>query len=180
VTLRVFPVAAVPGLHYWNDFGEPRNGGRTHQGNDLFAPDGTPVFAVDDGAVRFAVDPIGGPSFYLKAQDGTTYYGTHLSAYEGGARSVRAGDVIAYVGHGGNAAGTPPHLHFEVHPGGGAAVNPYPLLASAERRPPPSSSGGGLMKSPAIAVALAMVVGAGAVALSLRTLRTLPPRRAWR
>jgi len=142
--LRVFPVADPPGATFTDDWMAPRTNPdgttRSHKGNDLFAPDGTPVLAPDDGNVRYATDPIGGQSFYLKADDGTTYYGTHLSAYEGGARRVGAGETIAYVGHGGNAAGTPPHLHFEVHPGGGAAIDPFPELQAAQRQP--ASKGG--------------------------------------
>jgi murein DD-endopeptidase MepM/ murein hydrolase activator NlpD len=147
VPLRVFPVATPPGATYSDDFHAPRadpNGTvRQHLGNDLFAPDGTPVLAPDDGAIRYTVDPIGGPSFYLKADDGTTYYGTHLSAYEGDARRVSAGEVVAYVGHGGNAANTPSHLHFEVHPPGAGAVDPFPFLNQAARQPAPSGGGGG-------------------------------------
>lgn len=119
--IRLFPMATAD---YSDDFNA-----QTHHGNDLFAPEGAPVFAVDDGSLRLTEDPIGGHVFYLHAPDGTVYYGAHLSAYEGADRSVRAGDVIGYVGHTGNAAHTQPHLHFEVHPGGGAAVDPFSLLA---------------------------------------------------
>ena len=164
--LRVFPVATPPGAHYADDFAAPRQrpDGTTasHQGNDLFAPDGTPVLAPDDGSVRFTVDPIGGPSFYLKADDGTTYYGTHLSGYEGQARRVAAGEVIAYVGHGGNAATTPSHLHFEVHPAGGPAVDPFPYLGAAARLSAPSGTAGApeTAQKAAILLGLGLVVGA--------------------
>ena len=140
MAIRVFPVASARGVHFSDDFGVPRPGDRTHAGIDIFAPRGTPVLAVDSGTVRYAIDPIGGLSFYLRAADGTTYYGTHLSGVEGGARSVRAGDVIAYVGNDGNAAGTPPHLHFEAHPQGGRAINPFAELSAAPRRVAPMIS----------------------------------------
>jgi murein DD-endopeptidase MepM/ murein hydrolase activator NlpD len=103
-----------------------------HQGTDIFAPVGTPVVAVDMGQVRFTTDPKGGIVAYLKTSDGTTYYYAHLSATQGQDRFIAAGDVLGYVGTTGNAAGTSPHLHFEVHPQGSAPVNPYPLLAAMD------------------------------------------------
>ena len=127
--IRVFPVAAEGHPTFTDDFGAVRPGGRKHQGNDIFANEGTPIVAVDDGALRFAEDPVGGHAFYLTAADGAVYYGAHLSAYEGSSpRSVVAGELVGYVGRTGNAAATAPHLHFEVHPSGGVAVDPYRLL----------------------------------------------------
>lgn len=159
--LRVFPVATPPGATYSDDWMAPRSNPdgttRSHKGNDLFAPDGTPVLAPDDGTIRYTTDPIGGPSFYLKADDGVTYYGTHLSAYEGDARRVTAGEVIAYVGHGGNAAATPSHLHFEVHPGGGAAVDPFSQLQAAVQQAAPG--GGASSLRPWLVVLGAVGVG---------------------
>jgi murein DD-endopeptidase MepM/ murein hydrolase activator NlpD len=134
--IRVFPVAAEGHPIFTDDFGAPRLGARKHQGNDIFADEGTPIVAVDDGALRFDEDPIGAHAFYLNAGDGTVYYGAHLSAFEGPSpRQAVAGEIIGYVGHTGNAATTAPHLHFEVHPSGGIAVDPYRLLLPL---PPPS------------------------------------------
>jgi murein DD-endopeptidase MepM/ murein hydrolase activator NlpD len=131
--MRRFPIEGP--VTFSNDWGVPRSGGRTHAGTDIFAVEGARVVAVDDGVVRFDVDPLGGNVAYLHAAAGTFYY-AHLMRFEGTDRRVEAGDVIGYVGRTGNAAHTAPHLHFEVHPaGGGAAINPFPLLQAAQKRP---------------------------------------------
>ena len=110
-----------------NDWGQPRSGGRRHQGNDMMAPHGTPVVASVSGTVRHHNSGLGGLSYYLNGDDGNTYFGTHLSSF-GNAGRVAAGTIVGYVGATGNARGGSPHLHFEIHPGGGAPVNPYPTL----------------------------------------------------
>lgn len=136
--IRVFPVAREGHVHYSDDFGTPsRTGPAKHRGIDIFADEGTPVVAVDDGALRFAEEGTGGNAVYLAADDGTTYYGAHLSAFEGeGPRRAVAGEIIGYVGHTGNAAQTSSHLHFEVHPNGGpGVVDPFQLLKPLD---PPS------------------------------------------
>lgn len=130
--IRVFPVAASGAPHYVDDFGVVQAGRGPHKGNDLFASLGTPVVAVDDGAVRFTEDPLGGHVFYLTADDRTVYYGAHLDSFEGADRRVAAGEIVGYVGQSGNAVSTSPHLHFEVHPSGGVAVDPFRLLQGFE------------------------------------------------
>jgi peptidoglycan LD-endopeptidase LytH len=95
----------------------------------MLAARGTPVVAPVGGQLTHRGNRVGGLSFHLEGDDGTYYYGTHLSSYENqGAGRVEAGTVVGYVGDTGNARGTP-HLHFEIHPGGGRAVNPYPTVA---------------------------------------------------
>ena len=122
-------VCPVPGATFFNDWGFPRSGGRSHAGTDLFASRGTPVRAPAGGRVDIANGAIGGKQFRLTTPAGVRYFGSHLDAF-GAPGQVRAGDVIGYVGDTGNARGSRPHLHFEVHPSG-SAVNPFPLLHSS-------------------------------------------------
>ena len=116
------PVAAAK---FTNDWGQPRSGGRRHEGTDMLAPRGTPVLAPVAGTVKRSSSG-GGLTFNLKAADGFTYVGMHLSAY-GGEGTVSAGDVIGYVGDTGNARGTD-HLHFEIQLAKGAKLNPFATL----------------------------------------------------
>jgi len=119
---------------YSDTFGAPRSGGRSHTGTDILAPHGTPSYAYEDGIIsRLEGSSLGGISLYLEGASGASYYYTHLSGYAADAsvgKTVSAGELIAYVGDTGNAAGIS-HLHFEVMPGGGASVNPYPYVVRA-------------------------------------------------
>jgi MYXO-CTERM domain-containing protein len=133
----------------------------SHRGTDIFAPVGSALLAVDDGDARAAVDPKGGNVVYLRADDGTVYYYAHLSSYAGQyPRRVSAGDELGGVGTSGNAQGKTPHVHFEVHPNGGDAVDPFPLLQNVSPTMPGASpaaaqeAGGGLL-----ALALLLLLG---------------------
>jgi murein DD-endopeptidase MepM/ murein hydrolase activator NlpD len=115
---------------YVDSWGAPRSGGRSHQGTDVMAPHGARVFAFVNGVVgRESTSSSGGIQLYLQGDDGVEYFYAHLSGYAVGIGArVRAGQLIAYNGATGNAQASAPHVHFEVHPGGGGAVNPYPHL----------------------------------------------------
>jgi murein DD-endopeptidase MepM/ murein hydrolase activator NlpD len=117
--------------------------GNWHHGEDLLAPTGTPLLAVADGAL-FSVgwNDIGGWRLWLRDRAGNEFYYAHLSAYSPLAvagKSVRAGDVLGFVGTSGDADGGAPHLHFEIHPvdllhlGYDGAVAPYPFLVAWRR-----------------------------------------------
>jgi murein DD-endopeptidase MepM/ murein hydrolase activator NlpD len=113
---------------FTDDFGEPRDGGTTHEGIDMAAVLETPLVAVADADLAHDESPAGGHGVWLTDAHGDRYYYAHLSRYEGVARHVAAGDVVGYVGVTGVTTG--PHLHFELHPDGGAAVDAFALLLS--------------------------------------------------
>jgi murein DD-endopeptidase MepM/ murein hydrolase activator NlpD len=110
-------------------WGAPRDGGRRrHQGIDLLAPAGTRLVAVASGHITRLSNTErgrGGISLWLRDRHGTAFYYAHNqhNLVHPGQR-VRAGQVIARVGSTGNARGGPPHLHFQIHPGGGRPVSP--------------------------------------------------------
>jgi peptidoglycan LD-endopeptidase LytH len=118
-----------PPRSYIDDFGFPRVG-HTHQGNDIFAPAGTPIRAPFAGRAEESFNGLGGTSVHVYADaNGDYVYNAHLSEHVGvDGQQVQPGDIIGLVGNTGNAAGTPPHDHFEYHPGGGSAVSPYVYL----------------------------------------------------
>jgi peptidoglycan hydrolase CwlO-like protein len=127
--LQVCPVD--PPRSYADDFGYPRPGGRTHQGNDIFAPYGTPIRAPFPGTAVDSTNALGGLAVKVYGSQGFVY-NAHLSRF-GKLGPVSTGDIIGYVGDSGNAQGTAPHDHFEWHPGNGPAVDPYPYLNSVCR-----------------------------------------------
>jgi murein DD-endopeptidase MepM/ murein hydrolase activator NlpD len=118
-----------PPRSYIDDFGYPRVG-HTHQGNDIFAPSGTPIRAPFNGLAEEGSGGLGGLSVKVYADVNADYvYNAHLSRFAGvSGQHVTKGTIIGFVGQTGNAVGTPPHDHFEYHPGGGSAVSPYLYL----------------------------------------------------
>jgi murein DD-endopeptidase MepM/ murein hydrolase activator NlpD len=118
------------GSAYGDTWGAPRSGGRRHQGVDMLAPTGTPLQAVYGGWVNHVTNALGGVAVTLAGDNGNRYYYAHLSRYEGIPGYVMQGQVIGYVGDTGNATGVP-HLHFEIRPGHGVPVNPYPSVVNA-------------------------------------------------
>jgi hypothetical protein len=138
---------------YTDDFGDQRAQG-VHEGNDIIAPRRALVVAAEDGTVKYhTTSSRAGCMLYLNGASGTTYLYVHLNndlgagndnkgpcapgvAYARDLKSgakVKAGQPIAFNGNSGDADGIHPHLHFEVHPNDGAAVNPYPYLQKARR-----------------------------------------------
>ena len=122
----VCPIAGP--LAFTDSWGDPRGGGRRHKGTDLMNAFGTPNVAVVSGQIARHHSGAGGLSIYLYGDDGTTYYYAHLSEVVGADRRVAQNEVVAKTGNSGNARGGAPHTHFEIHPGGGGAVNPYPTV----------------------------------------------------
>jgi murein DD-endopeptidase MepM/ murein hydrolase activator NlpD len=148
----VFPVFGT--ASFGDSFGAPRPNipGGWHHGEDIFAAAGTPLLAVADGTLHtIGFTKIGGYRVWLRDTQGNEFYYAHLSAYsplavEG--RSVRAGDVIGFVGDTGDAEGGTPHLHFEIHPaamrglGYDGVVAPYSILLAWRRADDISFSAG--------------------------------------
>jgi murein DD-endopeptidase MepM/ murein hydrolase activator NlpD len=139
----VFPVYGT--ASYGDSFGGPRPNipGGWHHGEDIFAPQGTPVLAVANGTVHsVGFIPLGGYRLWLRDEEGNEFYYAHLSAYSPLAvdgKHVEAGEVIGFVGDTGDAEGGSPHLHFEIHPsamlglGYDGVVAPYQFLVAWQR-----------------------------------------------
>ena len=119
-----------------DDFGAARADTGKHQGNDVFAPFGAPVLAVADGTVhRVGTLPISGNRLWLHTEAGDAFFYAHLSAFSPDAengRKVKAGTVLGFTGNTGDAEPTPPHVHFEIHPGGEEkdAIDPHAILVA--------------------------------------------------
>ncbi|MDQ3646646.1 MAG: peptidoglycan DD-metalloendopeptidase family protein [Actinomycetota bacterium] len=121
------PVAGP--VSFVDSWGAPR-AGHTHQGVDMMAGYGTPVVAITSGTITYAAyDGSGGNMIFMTGDDGHAYWYMHNQQNLVTSGRVAVGQQIATVGDTGNAEGSP-HVHFEYHPGGGSAVNPYPLVAS--------------------------------------------------
>lgn len=124
------PVRGVSRKQLRDTWQAARSGGRKHEGIDIFAPRGTPVYSATEGIVmRVGTNRLGGQVVWVLGPGGQRHYYAHLDRFadlERGAR-VRAGTVLGYVGNTGNAADTPPHLHYGIY-GPGGAINPYPVL----------------------------------------------------
>ncbi len=111
-----------------------------HEGDDIFAPFGTPVVAVADGRLsKVGTLPISGNRLWLTTSGGDAFFYAHLSSFSRAAvsgRRVKAGTVLGFTGNTGDAEPTPPHVHFEVHPGGEPepSVDPYPIVTAWQGR----------------------------------------------
>ncbi len=138
----VFPIDGDYGRPLIDSWGFPRMTGtpdsHAHQGIDIFAPMGTPLVAAERGVLtRVGVGRLGGLKLWLRGESGTDWYYAHLSDFapdiaEG--QVVEAGELVGFVGDTGNAKGTPPHLHMQIHPNGGDPINPYPMLSVIGQR----------------------------------------------
>lgn len=139
---RYLKTLPVQGKHrYFNDWGAPRSQGR-HEGTDVMAARGVPVVSVGDGVISRLTRTetgLGGIWIWLRDRAGNTYYYAHLNAIVPGLAAgtrVKVGQPLGSVGNSGDARYGATHLHFEIHPGGGSATNPYPELLLVDPEPP--------------------------------------------
>ena len=136
------PVVGVKPTDLVDTFDAARASGRRHDAIDIMAAEGTPVIAAADGTIEklFFSHGGGGITIYERATDPRwQYYYAHLSAYAPGlseGQQIKRGQVIAKVGHTGDASASGPHLHFAINQMAqgqrwwqGTPINPYPLLA---------------------------------------------------
>jgi peptidoglycan LD-endopeptidase LytH len=130
-TKIAMPLEDVAKKEVADTWGAPRGTGRRHEGQDIFAPKGTPILSATNGFIyKIGENNLGGQTVSVIGSGGRIYYYAHLDSY---ARGITVGDrvskrtVLGYVGTTGNAQGTPPHLHFGIYTLTGA-INPLPLL----------------------------------------------------
>ena len=131
-TLQAFPMQGR--CSFSDSWHAPRGSGRVHEGVDIVGARGLAIYAVVDGIITRMLSggALSGNSIRLTAPDGTYFFYAHLDGFAAGlavGQTVRAGQVIGYNGSTGTST---PHVHFEVHPQGGAAVNPYPLVKAVD------------------------------------------------
>jgi murein DD-endopeptidase MepM/ murein hydrolase activator NlpD len=125
------PVDGVTRAGLRDSWGQARDGGRGHQGIDIFAPRGTPVRSTTAGVVvDKALRGLGGRFVSILDASGYRHYYAHLEDWgpQGVGDRVAAGEVIGFVGNSGNAAVSPTHLHYGIYAPDGSAIDPYPLL----------------------------------------------------
>ncbi len=134
----LMPVEGVTLSQVSDTWGAARSEGRAHEGTDISAPVGTPIYSATPGYVyRIGTNPYGGNVVTVVGGAGVRYYYAHLSAFNENVQEgqyVTLETILGYVGNTGNAATTPPHLHFGVYPGpyetcAWEAENPYGLLS---------------------------------------------------
>lgn len=129
-TLRM-PVHGLTVSRVTDTWGAARSQGRSHEGQDLFAPKGTPVFSATEGYVRrIGTNELGGNIVFVTGKGGRRYYYAHLDSWAQGLTEgqwVTTDTVLGFVGNTGNAITTPPHLHFGMYVNR-EAQNPFPLL----------------------------------------------------
>lgn len=130
-TRIAMPLEDVSRKEVADTWGAPRGTGRRHEGQDIFAPRGTPILSATNGYIyKIGENNLGGQTVSVISSGGRVYYYAHLDRY---AKGIEVGDrvstrsVLGYVGTTGNAQGTPPHLHFGIYTLTGA-INPLPLL----------------------------------------------------
>lgn len=135
VQIAVFPVQGS--CSFENTWHAPRGGGRLHLGVDIIAKEGNLIYAVADGTITkmysTATDRLAGNGVRLTTADGTYFFYGHFQSVAAGitvGTQVKAGQVIGYNGKTGGT--NTPHLHFEVHPFGGAAVDPTAIVAAVD------------------------------------------------
>ena len=124
------PIRGIRVQQIADTWGAPRGDDRKHEGQDIFARRNTPIYSATDGyVIEVGENPLGGRAVSVIGAGGRVYYYAHLQAY-GDARvgdPVTRNTILGYVGTSGNAAGTPPHLHFGVYADSGA-INPLTLF----------------------------------------------------